>query len=209
MIYPDSPMPVSVDFLKRIDADPPGTWLAQPKLDGWRRVLVYEKGEWSQFAKHHSEGSDRTLPLALWDALKAWSPRDGTVFDAEWMGMRCKDVAGQRTHSLHVFDLLRFEGDWLRGTPFWLRYETLGRLLPAVEISGRGPEWQQRTIFQVRAYPNPGLVDFFQQQMQDPLSEGLVVRRADSKLILSTRACADNPMVFKCKYRGIKEKVRA
>jgi len=57
-------------------------------------------------------------------------------------------------------------------------------------------------------FANPGLVEIFQQQMQDPLSEGLVVRRADSGLILDLRAPKENPLWFKLKYRNIREPLR-
>lgn len=182
--YPDNPVPVSVDFLKKLDADPPGTWLAQPKLDGWRRIIHFDHGTWIAQAKRGSEGHLKSMPEIICRELdKIAQEIDGESWDCEWMGNRCKGDVG--AHTLHPFDVLRHNGEWLRDMPFASRY--------------------QRASL-VQTSPNPGLLDLFQQQMQDPLSEGLVVRRADSKLILNPNKCADNPLWFKVKYRNIKEK---
>lgn len=207
MVHPDNPSLVSVDFLKKLDADPPGTWLAQPKLDGWRRVLVkgpYANGTypWTAHAKRGSEGAVKPFPPDLAAELERLPVPDGTAFDAEWVGPHVAEhfksfgFSGPR-HSLHIFDCLMWEGKWLRTTPFKHRVGLLRIYGP--------PE---RNIFTVQKVPNPGLVDLFQQQLTNPLSEGLVIRRADSGLILSETKCADNPLWFKIRYRNIREVVK-
>lgn len=196
--HPDNPQAVSVDFLKKLDADPPGTWLAQPKLDGWRRVLHFDGDKWTAQAKRGSEGAAKELPADVMDDLQALSVPDGTSLDCEWVGPRMVENTGGK-HSLHVFDVLRFEGTWLRGETFLDRYTRLCCICCMTDLAGNHLE-------QIMAWKNPGLVDLFQQQMQNPLSEGLVVRRADSKLLLNPK-CADNPMWFKVKYRNIKERI--
>ena len=35
----DNPTLISLDMLRQLDTDPPGTWLAQSKYDGWRRTM--------------------------------------------------------------------------------------------------------------------------------------------------------------------------
>ncbi len=201
--YPDNPKPVSLDFLRKLDADPPGTWIGQPKLDGWRRVAWHGDGGWQYISKRESSGNRRPLPLDLQAEFEGLPWPDGLGLDCEWMGPR--QVAHIKGDSLHVFDLLMgpvtpgsTRSDWLGDMPFVDRYILLHSLME----SGR----QSKQVRLVPAWANPGLVDRFMEQTQDPLSEGLVVRRADSKLIGALHRSAENPHWFKVKYRGIKGK---
>ena len=196
MIHPDNPQRISTDYLARLDKDPPGTWLAQRKYDGWRRVLAKEKGKWTAYSKHQSAGSTQAMPQNLLDALDALPVYDGTVLDSEWMGNRCSQwVQG---HTLHIFDVLAIGNDsgirrWLRDVPFEKRHVEMLAML-----SGCKPP-----LFLVECVPNPGMLDLFQRQLQEPLSEGIVVRKASSGLILDQNKPATNASWFKIKYREV------
>lgn len=204
--FPDDPTPISLDFLRRLDADPPATWIASPKYDGHRRILVKQSGGWQVFSKHR-QGATKPLPATLAEALAALPVPEGTVFDAELMGTR--GVAHDRTPRLLIFDLLMDKGRWLRSVPFKTRWELLAGLWASAQVVASIIAWEALGArFPVALVPQMtggGLVDFFAQQMQDPLSEGLVIRHRDSTLLLDPRRVRQNPQVFKCKYRDLPE----
>lgn len=191
MRYPDNPTPISSDLLKQFDADPPGTWLAQPKLDGWRRIAVHDGTQWRYHAKPHGAGA--AIPAVeadLQDEFEAlpWPP--GLGLDMEWVGPRHAGAA----HSLHVFDMFQFGGAPGFEEPFEFRYGALDAIWQTVQS-------KDARVHLVPVFANPGLLDRFLEQMQDPRSEGLVLRRADSTLIGKRNACATNPHVFKVKFK--------
>lgn len=182
--YPDNPGEVSVDFLEKLDKDPAGTWVGQPKLDGWRRIVHVDDGVVRVQAKH---GADtRMFPENIKkDLSKKIDGMTGLSLDCEWVGPR-KDAKhltpGDR---LFCFDILRHNGEWLRDTPFAERI----LLLDDLKLLG------------VPVFTNPELVEKFYVQLTDPMSEGIVIRHASSKLILRDGRCADNPLWFKAKMR--------
>ena len=196
--FPDNPKRVSLDFLRTLDADPPGTWLAQPKLDGWRKIADSTTGTWHYGAKHTKGDAAKPLPPELRKEFESLPWPKGIVLDCEWVG--CRVVEHVKEHCLHVFDILMYENDWLGNMGFWERYKllalTFGRAI-----------WDSGLLAHVHLVPcwqNPGLVDKFMEQLQDPLSEGLVVRHKDSGLVGSFSECATNPQWFKIKYREVK-----
>ncbi len=205
--HPDNPSAVSVDYLKLLDKDPPGTWLAQPKLDGWRRTAWLENGKWSYQAKHSTGPAAKAMPESLVNAFESIHWPDGLCLDMEWVGLRSNAGALMTgVHSLHAFDMLAVNGDWLGEATFKERYELLDALF-ASRRTWRGPASTVASVHIVPVQQNPGLHDLFVQQLQDPMSEGIVVRRANSKLIGNTTCCADNPYWLKVKHTRIKDKV--
>ena len=191
----DNPRLISVDMLAKLDKDPPGTWCGQKKLDGWRRTITKSAGNptgtpWSYQAKHTSGLAAKSMPDDLRTTFESL-PWPAGVYDCEWVGPR--QAGGE--HSLWVFDLLHGKGRWLGDTPFFHRYALLKEIMAGVAWKNAGG------IYLVPVFSNPGLVDRFMEQTTDDLSEGIVIRRADSGLVGSTTACKDNPLWFKVKFK--------
>lgn len=195
--YPDNPKRVSLDFLRTLDSEPAGTWLAQPKLDGWRKIADSTSGEWHYGAKHTKGDAAKPLPPELRKEFESLSWPKGIVLDCEWVG--CRVVEHVKEHCLHVFDILMHENDWLGNMGFWERYKLLAHIFAKASLYIPGPY-----VHLVPCWPNPGLMDRFMEQLQDPLSEGLVVRHKDSGLVGSFSAPAVNPQWVKVKYRDTK-----
>jgi ATP-dependent DNA ligase len=166
------------------DQEAPGRYIAQPKYDGYRRLAHVDNGKVQWQAKRTAEAAPMVNQYAA--ELTLLLPRDleGCSLDCEYVGPRT--CMGQRPEpKLCVFDLLRYRGKWLRTTPFSERLVILAGMFSPL----------------IRTASNPGLMDFFLEQMQDATSEGIVVRRADSGLILDESRCRDNPMWWKVKNR--------
>lgn len=119
----DNPTRATLDTLKRLDKDPPGTWLAQPKYDGWRRW--YANGQWH--SKHSTGPASRPMPKVLTDAFDGWHKAlsdgyeehgrkqwAGLGIDAEWIGPR---------HTGQADTLVLF--DMICASKFYARYNTL------------------------------------------------------------------------------------
>jgi len=191
--HPDNPQKVSVDYLCGLDAQAPGRWLAQKKLDGWRRTADNTSGSWVYGAKHTTGSAAKQLPEELRREFESLPWPKGVALDMEWLGNRVvSDVKG---HSLHVFDILMLNGEWMGYVSFQDRYSILHEMM-RIDYCGSG---QNVKIVPVRC--NPGLSDFFLEQNQDPLSEGIVVRHKDSKLIGGFNECKVGDRMFKIRHR--------
>lgn len=118
---------------------------------------------------------------------------DGLELDCEYTGPRQKNGV----HEIYVFDLLGFQDGWIN----WFycnRRLTLEALWTTLT--------SQPHVHIVPVVENPGMVDFFAQQLTNPLSEGIVVRHKDHKHIGALNGCATSKTGFyKIKHREIKE----
>lgn len=204
--FPDQPLLCSLDHLKKMDDDPPGTWLAQSKLDGRRRFAVLQDGKWTYRAKNRDDA--QALPADLRASFEAIPWPDGLGLDFEFCGLRKQ---GDQP-SIWIFDMFRFHNADLFNMRFDERVARLSILgaqmlltsMPSFDSSDVDCDNFEHLHF-VESVPNPGLVDFFVEQMQNPLSEGIVVRRADSTMIGSYNKCAENSAWVKCKFDRVKE----
>lgn len=185
--YPETPRLVTLDHLKLLDKDPPGTWLAQPKLDGRRRMAFKVAGKWTYFAKNR--GDALVIPLALRQEFEAMDWPDGIGLDMEWTGLR---QVGDM-NALYVFDLLAADCAWAGAHNYGTRQRNLARIWSRAcggvfSHAAIGDHLSLAPIFS-----NSGLCDRFAEQISNPLSEGLVVRRADSIMQGSLTGCKDGP----------------
>ena len=193
--HPDNPMAIDVDFMQRIDKEKPGTWIAQPKLDGWRRLAFFDGKTWEIRAKHNDGPAAKAWPPHLQASWMEVPWPAGVGLDMEWVGPQRSSSYG--SDSIWVFDLIQHKA-WLGGLGFEQRYAMLTQMWAKIQ-----PIIVERNlpIHITPCYRNPGLGNFYLQQLQDPMSEGIVIRRADSKLVGSFKSPADNPLWFKLKFK--------
>lgn len=200
MFHVDNPTAVSPDFLKKIDQDPPGTWIAQPKYDGWRRCAWRVDGKWIWQSKKGSAGADVAMPANLVSELESLPLKAGVDIglDCEWVGKRMVESVDR--DRLIIFDVMTDK-------TFEMRLGTLYALEAFRKDQKKigSPERDAQCVEFCGSWTNPGLFDRFQEQMTNPLSEGLVVRRADSRHLMGRNGCLTNPHVLKVKYRNIRE----
>lgn len=193
--YPDDPVRISAEYLKKLSTTyAPGRWLAQWKYDGWRCPIYKDAGEFKFYAKRSTTSErDKPPPQHLIDALHAHNIPDGCAFDAEWMGPR--DIKGilNGKHYFVLFDMVYHEGDLLNDVRFDERLKLLKQTVTPSELvqicETRASEWDK----------------MFEESKQDWLTEGIVLREADSGLIAHPNASHDNPCWYKCKWRDIHE----
>lgn len=187
MRMPDSPTLISLDVLRLMDKHPHGTWLAQSKMDGWRRVALNIQGVWHWKAKPGGSGALKPLPAELEYAFERLAWPEGIGLDIEWMGQR------GGSHSLHVFDMIYAGGEFLDKMPFEERYALLAGICEDLLL-----KWP---IVLLPVWGNPHLLDAYIYQLTTPGSEGLVIRKADCLQVGGLSKCLDNPFVFKVKHQ--------
>ncbi len=145
-------------------------------------------GTWR--AKPQGSGELKPMPRDLQAEFESLDLPQDRVYCCEWIGNRM--VEHKPEHRLYVWDWYPLGQPC---PPFAERHIGLGALMAGTP----------NKVHFVPYQASPGLVDLFAQQMLDPLSEGLVIRRFDSKVIGHPTRCKDNPHVLKCKYRDIRE----
>jgi hypothetical protein len=205
--FPDAPQLVSASFLREIDKDPPGSWIASKKWDGFRRVADNTSGRWVYQARHTKGPAAIQMPTSLTDEFESLPWPDGICLDAEWVGPRVASVV--KEHSLHIFDLLMWRGEWLGNVPYWRRQQSLWIITtPLIRYDdivsmppGPHPQELSPHVSSIPVWQNPGLYDRYVEQLADPLSEGICVRHKDSLLVGGFNSCKVGDRFFKCRYR--------
>ena len=130
---------------------------------------------------------------------RAWPA--GIALDCEYLGHR--SVANITRHSLHIFDILMHEGQWLGSMGYERRLELLKTVCTQAGVEVPDKSEPEADVFLMPTFANPGLVERFIEQMESPLSEGLVVRHRHSGLIGSFKAPANNPQMLKIKAEQV------
>ena len=204
--WPDDPNRISYEYLEELEKKYPGGFIAQVKWDGWRRPAYRMPGGWQYFSKRGTGDEAAKQPpddlKAIFEGLD-WP--EGIAMDMEWIGPRAKEAlearygVGSGYHGFRIFDLLYMNGQWLGGMPFVDRLKNLETIF-ALATKGKQIERVQVTPWQ-----DKDLCAMFKRTCQDQLLEGIVLRRARSKLVGHPREATKNPQMFKVKYRDIKE----
>lgn len=213
--FPDDPirLPPTSPMFRNIDAD--GSWRAQPKRNGWRRIAYKENGAWTLHAKRDtSPEAKRPLPPDLVQRLAAFPIPDGTALDLEWMGTRDVAFTGGQNW-LEAFDIDYWNYQWQGDIPFDERMKSLADLIALCSAMVRSdiktlilvPTWKgdiyrqfcrlamewkdsQEKLTQGKILANEGAI-----------SEGLVLKRGNSTLRGDRWKTVDNPAWVKVKYR--------
>lgn len=200
MRYPDSPALISLDMLVKLDKDPPGTWLAQTKIDGRRRMIYKDAGKYTWVAKN--KGDSMPVPADLRDEFERLPWPDGIGLDCEWFGPR--DVKGE--HKMYILDLLVLSGEWYGQHPYAKRCADLYDILNP-HICGPDDMWMSMSRYPRIKHTVNARMDFvrlFEQEKRNPVSEGLVIRKATSTIIGNRTHSATNPEMLKVKFERSK-----
>jgi ATP-dependent DNA ligase len=184
--YPDNPREVSVDFLAQLDSEP-GVWIGSEKLCGRRRLVHFDGSLVTLQAKHKSEGMD-VPPHLKAELICEWRmPVDGVTLDCEWVGNSTDGALDPGEHRIVAFDILRWDGKWLDG----------------VDYSERLAMQTYLKIPWAKTYFSPDLTEAYYTQLTNPVSEGLVVRHKQQRIIMRDGRCSDNPLMLKVKHHAV------
>ncbi len=163
-----------------------GGYVAQQKLDGWRLVVMLEEGRATAVSRHQ-----KVLPVSqgLLDSLLAIGIPMPAMLDTEWAKMR-----GGKEECLYLLDGLYIGGEWMGGKNLFERRESY---------------WTKPRPPQIYV-PNEvqsGFVQFLSDQIEEgvppaqTISEGVVVKKVEAKLIGSRTLSEENGLWAKVKWR--------
>lgn len=188
----------------------PGKYCCEPKSDGWRRPLYLPKGSggiWTPYSKYNvatpGKGAEAKMmpPTGLMKELQSLGFPEGTAFDAEWMGPRCvKDTGGQ--HWFIIYDILYLDEQWQGDLPYRERKSMMTTIVNLHKAKAKAAGIDSSHIL-ITDYVEEGFRECYEDQKPEnnagcELSEGIVVKRWDSKLV----GGGDNPNWMKVRYRA-------
>lgn len=201
--YPDDPMRVSDDFLKKLeDKSKPGDLIVQYKWDDWRLMASKDSGAWHFFAKRGGkEDRAKKPPDHLVRQLEALEIPDGTCLDMGWVGPRDPYKVLNGKHFFVVWDLMYWNFQWQGGSPYKDRLKFLSVVLATHKARTKSPTDMIEIVQSNPLSP----VAMFEESKKHPEYEGVVVKKAMSKLLGGFSKADDNPGWYKVKYRDIKE----
>jgi ATP-dependent DNA ligase len=176
--FPCKPNPLSPTspFFDELDRDT--AWVAEVKKNGWR-CLVYRDSGLVLWTRHHTT-IDEPVP-ELRERLMAVP--DQTVLDSEFLHHRTAGIKG----FLYLFDILVWKGKVLINLPLQERRKYLeGAIEPDASIE---------IAHQVRI----GKKQLFTQAIRQESDEGIVLKKLDSRYLVSESRCLQHPFWLKVK----------
>ena len=195
--YPDNPVRATPVTLLQLEQKEPGRYIGQLKWDGWRNIMYKESGKWVRHAKYDTgPQAKKPLPDALIAELNALNLPDGTGFDSEWMGGRVVAGLGGR-HYLILLDLHYLEGVWQGDQPYEKRLKSLKKLIEGAKTTSK----TATPNIELVQSSDLGLLALFEASKKNPLTEGIVAKARDSKLIGNQTQAVDNKHWVKVKWR--------
>jgi ATP-dependent DNA ligase len=199
--YPDDPRRISQDYLKKLeDKSKPGDLIGQFKWDDWRLMATKASGAWRFFAKRGSkEDRSKQPPEDLRRQLHSLELPDGTTLDMGWVGPRDPFKVLKGRHFLVVWDLMCWEGKWQGEFPYHFRLSNLRAIVTPRKHAAKAD------LIEIAESRVADLSKMFEESKAHPEYEGIVVKRANSKLVGGWAKAEDNPSWWKVKYRDIKE----
>ena len=156
-------------------------WVAEVKKNGWRAMPTKdENGKLTIWTRHRTLIKEAVPELR--EALSSMMP-DGTILDGEFINNRTKGVKGK----LYLFDIIMLEGRLLIDRPLRERR----KLLEGVVVEGPHIELAQ----QIRV----GKKQLYHQSIEGEENEGIVIKKLDSKYLVSEKSCPQHPYWLKVK----------
>ena len=176
---PDKPVRATIRNLLTLERM--GGYVAQPKIDGHRATVEIDDAEIRVISRHN-----KPLPVSqvVLDQVRSLGLPAGTMLDCEWTGRRAGAPEG-----LWILGLLYWEWRWVGS-------ESLVERLEHLEVLGDLPS----LIHRVESHTE-GFLVLLRDQIGDPVSEGIVLKRIATPLVGKRGSSAKNQGWFKVKWR--------
>lgn len=203
--FPDKPQTSPPSFLNYINKR---EWVSQSKYDGWRMQiyktsdeLVLPSGEKLAPGFNFLSRVGRPLqsrveiPKFLIEELRSMPIADGTVLDAEFVGIR-----GINKYAVYIFDCLALNNFWLTKHSFlerWNFCQTLKTSPNVMLADTREINFEQHFTELKFNWVSSG--------MQIDLCEGIVIKKKNGMLTLDMKDCALSKSSYKIKFREIRQ----
>jgi ATP-dependent DNA ligase len=179
--YPCKPNRLAPDsaYFATLDNDP--RWIAEVKKNGWRCLAYREASGLVLYTRHNTLITD---PLPDLRNFLTLTLPPGTIIDGELVNNRTKDTKGL----YYVFDVIQAGGVLLVNNSLTSRRAVLEKLLPPFP---GGVELAEQTII--------GKKRLYQVSIEGEVNEGIVLKKASSKYLISETRCLQHPHWLKVK----------
>lgn len=178
---PDKPYHV---FPSHLDTMENKNYIAESKYDGFRAVILIDSQEVIVYSRHFKPMQINPKILEL---CKTLGFPEGTALDAEWMSRRAKSP-----ECIYLLDVLYHGWQWQGNKPLIERLSFLENV-------------EQSPVILRPQSTTCNFLDFFESQIGDPnasITEGIVLKNLNSRLIGNPVSSHDNPLWRKVKWRG-------
>ena len=176
---PDKPREAYIQMLAPLDH---GNYVIQSKLDGYACVISFDGKTITAKSRHNI-----SLPVhqSILDEFKELNIPTPWMLNGEWMKLR----AGL-TEQFYLFDVMYIDDKWQGQKDYIDRWNWL---VDNIKTS---------SLIQLVRTGYHDFVKFMEQCIDDPLTEGVVIKHKKSKLIGSLKDSKINPQWIKVKHRA-------
>lgn len=174
--HPDRPLHIfSLSMVKE------GEWMSQTKYDGHFAVILKENGVVSVMSRH---AKPLAVSKTIIDEIKAQNLPDGTCLHGEWTSRR----EANKVESLYLFSVVYQNGEWLGQLTEEERWKRLEIVKPTNKLC----------VVESRF---GGYAEHYRSTIDDWKTEGIVLKRRDSKLHGDLKNPRNNAGFLKLKWR--------
>ena len=199
-IAPDKPIRTTGEFLKDLDVE---EWSCEMKIDGYRMISSKQNGIITNRSRHNEILNVDDIIIEYLDKLL----ENDSEIDAEWINhSRIKSINTTLNINLPliecvgVHDVTWLNGKYLGNIPLKERRNCdLYKKIPEVTIENTLDDLK---VFKIPMLSGSDIFGFYNLQKDFKISEGIVIKKYNSKLVGSKMQSAKNPCWYKIKYRS-------
>lgn len=181
--YPCKPNQIAVesDLFKELDND--SNWIAEVKMNGIRCLIYSDETTNPLWTRHNTIIKDELLNIRN----QIIQLPSGCILDGELISKRPKNWE----KFLYLFDVIMWEGKLLIDLPLIKRKAILKK------IYNQYLRWSPKIVLAAPVILHKK--NLYYSSIGNALHEGIVIKRKDSKYMISTKSCPQNPFWIKVK----------
>ena len=199
-IAPDKPIRTTEEFFKDLDVE---EWSCEMKMDGYRMTSSKQNGIITNRSRHNEILNVDDVIVEYLDKLL----ENDSEIDTEWINhSRIKSINTTLNANLPlvecvgVHDVTWLNGKYLGNMPLKERRNCdIFKRIPEVTMENTLNNLQ---VFKIPMLSSGEILDFYNLQKDFKISEGVVIKKYNSKLIGNKMQSAKNPCWYKIKYRS-------
>jgi len=194
-VYPCKPntLPLTSELFDQLNNDP--SWVAEVKRNGIRSEIYSEKDSKVLCTRNKTIVEDKLPEIRRQIELLP----SGIILDGELISKRPKNWEKH----FYLFDIIAYEGKYLVNLPLIQRREILEK------VYEKYLQWEKKIEISKWVYTNKR--ELYYSSIGDELQEGIVIKRLNSKYLIGSNSCPQNPYWLKVKkvdkmFKNVEEK---
>jgi ATP-dependent DNA ligase len=200
-IAPDKPIRTSDDFLIDLDVE---EWSCEMKLDGYRMEISKHDGIIIARSRHNEILKIDGSFIDYFNSLLS----EGSAIDTEWINHdRIKAINTVMKFNLPLVECIGIHDvTWLNGKYLGnisLKERRNCDIYKKLQTASMNNIIDNFKVFKIPMLSDDNtMIDFYNMQKSIKISEGIVIKKWNSKLVGNRSQSAKNPSWYKIKYRN-------